>query len=369
MQPKSMTRRDFVKLAALGLGGLALRPWAGRLLDLVDFPQADRLGRAANGTLEIKARPDPDGETVGVLYEDGVLPWVREVVGEKPMHIFNNQRWVETPEGYVYAPYFQPVRDLPNEPVSELPNSSLGQGMWVEVTIPYVDVILENEPTSHSWVEAKFEEGLPIRFYYSQVFWVDQIKTGASGNTLYRVNPNYYGGVDLLWADASAFRPISSGELVPINPEVENKRIVIDVNHQTLSCFEGEVEVYFCRISTGAKFDMYGNAVDKWATPVGSHKVTRKYISLQMSGGVTGAGYDLPGIGWTSVFATGGVAIHSTFWHNNFGDPMSHGCVNVRPQDAKWIFQWTLPTVSSDPGVEDITVSGAASTQVEVVEG
>ncbi len=368
-QRESITRRDFYKLAALGLGGLAIRHWEGRLFGLLEFPQADRLGRAAKGTLEIKLRPDPDSKTVGVLYEDGVLPWLREVVGEKPTYIFNNQHWVETSEGYVYGAYFQPVRDLPNEPVKELPSSNLGPGMWVEVTVPFVDVILENKPSSHSWVEAKFEEGLPIRFYYSQVFWVDRIKTSESGDTLYRVNPNYYGGVDLLWADARAFRPITPEELVPISHEVENKRILIDVNHQTLSCFEGDVEVYFCRVSTGAKFDMYGNAVDKWATPIGSHKVTRKYVSLQMSGGVTGAGYDLPGIGWASIFATGGVAIHSTFWHNNYGDPMSHGCVNVRPKDAKWIFQWTLPTVNYDPGMEDITVSGAASTQTEVVEG
>jgi lipoprotein-anchoring transpeptidase ErfK/SrfK len=114
---------------------------------------------------------------------------------------------------------------------------------------------------------------------------------------------------------------------------------------------------------------MYGNAVDKWATPVGPHRVARKYISLQMAGGTTGAGYDLPGIGWTSIFATGGVAIHSTFWHNNYGDPMSHGCVNVSPEDAKWVFRWTLPSVPSDPGAMDISASRAESTKVDVIEG
>jgi lipoprotein-anchoring transpeptidase ErfK/SrfK len=113
---------------------------------------------------------------------------------------------------------------------------------------------------------------------------------------------------------------------------------------------------------------MYGNPVDKWATPVGNHIVTRKYISLQMSGGATGAGYDLPGIAWTSIFATGGVAIHSTFWHNNYGDPVSHGCVNCAPEDAKWIFRWDAPEVFYDPGMLDVTVSGDKSTSVKVVE-
>jgi lipoprotein-anchoring transpeptidase ErfK/SrfK len=246
--------------------------------------------------------------------------------------------------------------------------SSLGPGMWVEVSVPYVDVILENKPTANSWVRAKVEEGAPVRFYYSQIFWVDRVKTGDQGQVLYRVNPNYYGGVDMLWAAAEAFRPISQDELTPINAEAEDKHIEVDVTYQTLSCYEGDKEVYFCRVSTGAKYDMYGNVVDNWSTPVGQHRVSRKYISLQMSGGTTGAGYDLPGIGWTSIFANGGVAIHSTFWHNNYGDPMSHGCVNVSPDDAKWIFRWTTPTVPFDPGMVDISLTGAASTPVKVVE-
>jgi lipoprotein-anchoring transpeptidase ErfK/SrfK len=86
-----------------------------------------------------------------------------------------------------------------------------------------------------------------------------------------------------------------------------------------------------------------------------------------MSGGTTGGGYDLPGIGWTTLFSGNGVAIHATFWHNNFGVPMSHGCVNAKPEDAKWIFRWTSPIVQSDPG--DVTVSMPGGTSVKVIEG
>ena len=242
--------------------------------------------------------------------------------------------------------------------------------MWVEVSVPFAEAVLDAaEPSSNSWVEAKLEHGMPLRVYYSQTFWVDQIKTGSGGQMLYRLNPNYYGGVDRLWVAAEAFTPVTLDDLTPIHPEATGKKIVVDVLHQTLSCYEEGVEVYFARVSTGAKYDMYGNPVDKWATPVGMHRVERKYISLQMSGGTTGAGYDLPGIAWTSVFATGGVAIHSTFWHNNYGDPVSHGCVNCTPEDAKWIFRWIMPEVVYDPGMLDVTVSGDPSTSVEVVEG
>jgi lipoprotein-anchoring transpeptidase ErfK/SrfK len=363
-----LSRRDFLRLAALSLGGLALRPWE-RWLRLPEFPQAERLGRVAVGMVELKARPDPESATVGVLYEDGVVPWLKEASGTRPAYLFSNQRWVETPQGYIYGPYLQPVYNRPNQPLASLPGSSRGPGMWAEVTVPYADAILDaKEPSDNSWVKAKIEQGLPLRLYYGQTFWVDQIRTNSQAQVLYRVNPNYYGGVDQLWAAAEAFRPVTNEELTPINPDTIGKRIVVDAGHQTLSCYEGGSEVYFCRISSGAKYDMYGNVVDKWATPVGDHRVSRKYISLQMSGGTTGAGYDLPGIAWTSIFATGGVAIHSTFWHNNFGDPVSHGCVNATPEDAKWVFRWTMPNVVYDPGMLDVTLSGEDSTPVKVVE-
>ncbi|HSQ26194.1 MAG TPA: L,D-transpeptidase [Anaerolineales bacterium] len=367
MKKTQLSRRDVLKLTGLGVGAFLARP-LDYLFQLPQFPQADRLGRVTVGRVDIKARPDPESQTVGVLYEDAVLPWIREVTGVRPSYIFNNQRWVETPQGFIYGPYLQPVHNRPNTPAEDLPASSLGKGMWAEVTVPFAEAALVRGASSNSWVEARLDEGLPLRVYYSQVFWVDEMTTSSQGQLLYRINPNYYGGVDMLWVAAEAFRPITKEEFLPISPDVTDKRVVVDVSHQTLSCYEGNREVFFCRVSTGAKYDMYGNPVDKWATPLGSHIITRKYISLQMSGGTTGAGYDLPGIGWTSIFATGGVAIHSTFWHHNYGDPVSHGCVNALPEDAKWVFRWASPQVNYDPGMLDVTVNGEESTPVRVVE-
>lgn len=369
---RTISRRDFLKLTAASLGSLGLKSWDGLRpingsFGIPEFPQNERLGRVCKGAHELKSRPDHNSQTLGILYEDAVVPWLREVTGEQIGFIFNNQRWVETPDGYLYGPLLQPVRNIPNKPRSTLPTSSIGPGMWAEVTVPFVEAILESEPSSNSWVEAKIEEGLPVRFYYKQIFWIDRIRSDDQDQVYYRVNPNYYGGYDLLWAAAEAFRPLTNEELSPISPGIENKRILVDVTHQTLSCFEDDQEVYFCRVSTGALYDYQGNRVDKWETPQGEHQITRKYIALQMSGGTTGAGYDLPGIGYSTIFATGGVAIHSTFWHNNYGDTMSHGCVNVSPEDAKWIFCWSQPFVPFDPGSLDVTVTGEQSTKVQVI--
>lgn len=360
-----VSRRNFLQIAAVGIGTIYLTPITRRY-GQVEFPNHDRLGRVCVGKVDVKARPDDDSETVGILYEDAVLPWISETIGPKPYYY--TQRWVETPDGYIYSPDIQPVRYLPNQPLDSLPPYINGGGMWAEVTVPYAETILVNSPSSNSWVKARIDEGLPVRVYYGQVFFVDQIQDDPGGQVLYRVNPNYYGGVDMLWVPAEAMRMITPEEITPINPDVEDKRIVVDVTRQCLSCYEGDVEVFFCRVSTGAKYDASGNPVDKWSTPVGQHTISRKFITLQMSGGTTGASYDLPGIGWTSIFVTGGVAIHATIWHNDFGVPRSHGCVNCLPEDAKWIFRWSQPVVPYDPGMVDVTVTGNSSTPVEVIE-
>ncbi len=368
MSHDGLSRRDFIKLFGVGLASMGVYPKL-HFNTGADFPDYERLGRVCIiGKVEIKSAPYEGSQTVGVLYEDAVIQWLRDVVAKEPNFNYFNQRWLETLDGYIYAANIQPVKNLPNKPIDGLLPTSMGEGMWAEVTVPYADVTLVNGPSSNSWVRARIDQGLPLRVYFGQVYYIDQIKTGDDGNIYYRVNPNYYGGVDMFWVPAKAMHPIPPAEIAPINPEVENKKIVVDVSRQTLSCFEGDTEVYYCRVSTGAKYDMYGNPVEKWSTPLGSFLISRKFISLQMSGGTTGAPYDLPGIGWVSVIATGGVAIHATVWHNDFGTPKSHGCINTLPDDAKWIFQWGLPQIPYDPGMIDISISGEPSTTVQVIE-
>lgn len=350
-----ISRRKFLSNAFLTFGTLAFN----RALPVISFPTSERLGRVNVGMAEVKLRPDQDSPTVKPLYQDTVVPWLREVIGRRPYRI--NQRWVETDDGYIWAPYLQPVKNLTNSPLKDLPASSLGPGMWAEITVPFVDVTLGNPPARSPWLQ---NTEVP-RLYYSQVFWIDQVKTDESGKTMYRINERYGYG-DWLWADAAGFRPLTSEEITPIHPDVEEKKVIVDVTYQTMSCREGKEEVYFTQVSTGMKNDLFGNPVEKWSTPLGTRPVWRKLISVHMTGGSTGGGYDLPGVSWTTLFEGNGVAIHSTYWHNNFGEPMSHGCVNSRPEDAKWVFRWTLPQVAMDPG--DKTVTWPGGTLVEVIE-
>jgi lipoprotein-anchoring transpeptidase ErfK/SrfK len=350
-----LSRREFLKVAAAGLGGLFLFPSLPQLKG-GEFPAEERLGRVLGGRVPVKLRPDIDSPDVGQLYDDDVVLWLREVVGKRPL--WYSQRFVETPQGYVYAPNLQPVMYQPNQPVEELTDP---KGMWVEVTVPYVDLVLQNPPARSPWLKHTTSP----RLYFSQVMLVDAIKKEGQ-QVYYRVKELYGTFGDVFWAPAEAFRIIQPDEITPIHPDVEEKFVQVNLLQQTLSCFEGKQEVYFCRVSTGGKYDAEGNVSDKWATPVGSHTIWRKLVSVHMTGGTTGGGYDLPGIGWTVLFSGNGVAVHSTFWHNSFGIPRSHGCVNAAPADAKWIFRWTLPDVAYHPG--DVTISGKGSSKVIVVE-
>ena len=349
-----ISRRDFLRISGLALASLAFNS-----LNLSRFPDAKSIGRVNVGMAEIKLRPDADSLTVGKVYEDTVVPWLREVVGRRPWRV--NQRWVETPDGYIWTPYLQPVRNLANQPVEHLPESSLGPGLWAEVTVPYLNVLLDNPPARSPWLQ---NTELP-KIYDSQVFWIDQIKSDDQGQIWYRVNERFGYG-DLLWAQAEGFRPLKQEDFEPIHSNANEKRIVVDINYQTLSCFEGKDEVYFTQVSTGMMNDLYGNQTEAWETPVGLRPIWRKLVSVHMTGGTTGGGYDIPGVSWTTLFEGNGVAIHSTYWHNNFGEPMSHGCVNCRPEDAQWIFRWSLPQVRYDPG--DVTVQMPGGTLVDVIK-
>lgn len=102
----------------------------------------------------------------------------------------------------------------------------------------------------------------------------------------------------------------------------------IDVNLRTqrLTAFQGNTPVFSALISGG---------LPRTPTVVGRFAIYTKLTSTRM----TGPGYDLPGVPYTMYFYRG-YAIHGTYWHNNFGHPMSHGCVNMRTQDAAWLFNW-----------------------------
>jgi hypothetical protein len=362
---QSLNRREFLKQSFFTAGGLLVLPHTtGKLVMLQDWPTGETLGRNTvylPSSLPIRSRPTIDGAVVRYLAEDECIPWYREVIGERPVGR-PSKTWVETPEGYVYSPSLQKVQNIPNTPISELPDFGGERGVWVEVTQPFVQLELENPIPQSPWL--KNAPSTFWRLYYSQVIWCDGIRTTEDGQTQYHLVEKY--GYDSFWANATAFKPLSAEDISPINPEASGKRILVNVNQQTLSCFEENNEVFFCQISTGVKVDAFGLPDDTFKTPKGAYNIWRKAVGFHMGGGAREDGWDIIAVPWTLLFVGNGVAIHGAFWHNDFGTPKSHGCVNAKPEDAKWIFRWTSPQVSYYPG--DVTITNFDSTIIEVIE-
>jgi LysM repeat protein len=104
------------------------------------------------------------------------------------------------------------------------------------------------------------------------------------------------------------------------------KWIEVDLSSQTLTAYAGNTPVYSAVVSTG---------LPRTPTVTGEYRIYAKYRSAPMSG----PGYYLPNVPYIMYFYRG-YALHGTYWHNNFGQPMSHGCVNLQTSDAEWLYNW-----------------------------
>lgn len=144
------------------------------------------------------------------------------------------------------------------------------------------------------------------------------------------------------------------------DPAVE-KRIEIDLTNQRLYAIEDDQRVAEFPVSTG-----------KWGrTPTGTFKIWIKLRRTTMSGGSQALGtyYYLPNVPYTMFFYNDeipqhrGYGIHGTYWHSNFGVPMSHGCINMRTRDVEKLYYWAMP----ETGERNVVHASADNPGTEIV--
>jgi len=132
------------------------------------------------------------------------------------------------------------------------------------------------------------------------------------------------------YGPANHIRLIPSFELAPLSPHVppSAKRLEVHLDEQIVIAYEWNIPVFMSRAATGGKFSN-----GDFTTPKGRHIIYSKRGSRHMAAGDRAAAnsYDLPGIPWISYITEDGIAFHGTYWHNDFGHPRSHGCVNLSP--------------------------------------
>lgn len=112
------------------------------------------------------------------------------------------------------------------------------------------------------------------------------------------------------------------------------KEIVVSISDQYLWAYEGGELVTSSLVSTGTA------EVPETVTPIGYHSIIAKYDKQTMEGTISGEYYRVEDVPYVMYFDDLGNALHGTYWHNNFGTPMSHGCVNLPMDVAAFVYEW-----------------------------
>jgi hypothetical protein len=315
MASGTLSRRDFLKLTGMSLFGLMP---AGTN----SYPIQ---GRVQATILNVRTEPAFSARKIATARRDDLLEIKGGVDGGEPGDY--NRLWYMLASGYyVYSGWIQTIWPRRNPIVMEIP----GTGVLGEVTIPFADMYhgINSNPLRGQ------------RLYYGTTHWITAIVTDKrDGGSWYKAHDVAL-GIDY-YIRPECIHLFSKEELAPISGYVQEneKWIEIHLGHQILLAYEAGRPVFSARVSTGTK---------NYETPTGSFRTFHKRPTYHMYGGADASSmFDLPGVPWDTYITETGVALHGTYWHNDFGTPHSHGCINMAIQDAKWIFRWTTPVVSA----------------------
>jgi len=335
MKPKH-SRRDFLRTLTSGFAGAA----AMSILPLSKMESPPCLGRVTSESLSVYQQPSDKSRILFQRFRDDILNIYSSL--QSPDGPGYNPLWHRVWGGYVHSAFVQDVRNQLNPVQQEFPSS----GQLMELTVPY----------SQSYrVRSNGKWESFYRLYYSSTHWVSSVREGPDGNLWYQVNNplltlSYY-------VSAEHLRPVSAAELAPIHPELDprEKSIEISIDFQRLRAFEGDNQVKECQVSTGLPFTSINPEDIPTDTPKGDHLIRSKNPSVHMGDGTLRSdaeAYELPGVPWVLYFEMRGYALHGAYWHNNFGMTMSHGCVNMRSQDAKWLYRWCTPSTQDATSIK-----------------
>ena len=320
-----LTRRDFLKLVSAGTlayalsdlrleRALASSPITQGLMTISGIPLYDAPAYTAN--------------KIDNFGKDEVVKITSIDENGDEGNPFNSVWYQINNEGYTYSGWVLPVETNYQKPHFDIPKA----GQIGEITVPFSDT--KKDP----YVYAK----RGYRVYYGSTHWVKRVVVTRDEKSIwyeiYDTEIKKY-----LYVPSHDMRLVPNEELAPLSPDVPDgdKLIVVDLKSQMVTAFEGEKMVFSQRCSSGSKGT---------ETPTGNFTTYHKGPSVHMTnqGDALEHIYDLPGVPWCSFFTGIGNAFHGTYWHNDYGRPRSHGCVNLPSDAAKFLYRWTRPTVPPD---------------------
>jgi lipoprotein-anchoring transpeptidase ErfK/SrfK len=229
-------------------------------------------------------------------------------------------------------------------------------GLSTELDVLALDRLKLVEPTHFRGVELAEGEQLPVAFIEQR--YARRFKRNESGTYEATDALVYRQGVKLTGqAEPGGFLETRDGDYVAENgarllrardsfPSFatgDRKWIDISIKHQSLVAYIGRRPVYATLVSTGR-----GGLADpekSHATVRGTFMIHYKAVSSTMDGDDDKSdSFNLLDVPFVQYFHKG-YALHGTYWHDEFGKERSHGCVNLAPVDAAWLFEWTDPQV------------------------
>ncbi len=356
---KILSRRDFLKLTGLAFSSLAFTlavdstptptpapppaPFSGPEFPIPLEQDQGKLARVTIKQIDLRSAPDDKAPIIGQRYRDQIVHIYAELHPANAPAYYNTL-WYRVWGGYLHSAHLQLVPVRLNEPVNNVPES----GLLSEVTVPYTTAYQYS--TRDGWYPWRGS-----RLYFETTHWATDVILGPDRQPWYQLTSEL-SKTEKYLVPARHLRMIPPQEIAPLSTDVpaDKKHIEVSINEQTLRAYEYNRLVFSTKVSTGIPTTTPAGEFPT-ATPRGRFNIYSKLPNKHM-GSVTGNPDDenrdrfsLPGVPWTCFFdPNGGVAFHGTYWHNNFGLQMSHGCVNMRNADAKWLFRWTTPVYDTE---------------------
>jgi hypothetical protein len=144
------------------------------------------------------------------------------------------------------------------------------------------------------------------------------------------------------WVLLDALAPVEILKKYPAGTTVGEKWIDVSILQQVLVAYEGLTPVYATMVSTGEAG--LGDPKTTRSTVIGAFRINTKLVTATMDSDVVGEEFELRDVPYVQYFKEG-YALHASYWHDVFGQPKSHGCINLAPEDARRLFYWTEPRV------------------------
>ncbi|HEV8548533.1 MAG TPA: L,D-transpeptidase, partial [Polyangiaceae bacterium] len=231
-------------------------------------------------------------------------------------------------------------------------------GLTTDLELVPLDRLTRVEPSTFHGVAFDEHTSLPLAFVRSRHAWLFagsperglrplralsyREAVSLSGKTAKFDHLSYLETRDGAWLRDVELVHVSDTAARPAGVREGRTWVHVSIGDQTLVAYVGTRAVYATLVSTGA--GGLGDPETTHATPRGEFLIHTKHVTSSMNGDELGDEFDLRDVPYVEYF-TQGYAFHAAYWHDAFGAAHSHGCVNLSPLDARWLFHFTEPAV------------------------